>query len=379
MKPRKKLVIISHTAHYKSEDGTIVGWGATVNEVNFMAGHWEEVVHIGCLHKTPPPASSSPYTKSNIRFVAIPPYGGKGLLSKLLIFNKKPQIISRVLKNIKGATEVQLRLPTAMGLFLLPLFSFFVKRKFSFWVKYAGNWGQDNPPFSYALQRRMLKLQKCPVTINGHWPNQPEHCHSFENPCLTEEDITNGKSISENKEFQSPFVFTFIGRLDEAKGVSTLLEALKYIPSEKIKSVHFAGDGKDIETYKTTAAFLGDKVNFHGFVTQQEVHAILKESHFLLLPSKSEGFPKVIAEAACYGAIPIVSTVGSISHYINQSNGFLWNRETGATYDQLLDKAVHSSPEELKHISQKATLLAADFTFNNYLQKLKATVFKGNT
>lgn len=373
----KRLVIISHTEHYIQADGTVAGWGATINEINHLSGNFEVIYHIAFLHPGTPPPSSLPYTSPSIKFVPLQPVGGKGMGAKLKMLWHIPAIINTVRKTLRQVDVFQLRAPTGMGVFLIPYLMLFSKKRG--WYKYAGNWGQDIPPFSYALQRRMLKLQKCPVTINGHWPNQPEHCHSFENPCLTEEDITNGKSISENKEFQSPFVFTFIGRLDEAKGVSTLLEALKYIPSEKIKSVHFAGDGKDIETYKTTAAFLGDKVNFHGFVTQQEVHAILKESHFLLLPSKSEGFPKVIAEAACYGAIPIVSTVGSISHYINQSNGFLWNRETGATYDQLLDKAVHSSPEELKHISQKATLLAADFTFNNYLQKLKATVFKGNT
>jgi len=377
MKPRKKLVIISHTAHYTSEANSIAGWGATVNEVNFLADYWEEVVHIACLHKTPSPAGAMPYTKSNICFVALPPFGGKDLLSKMLIVTKKPLIISKVLKNIKGATEVQLRLPTAMGLFLLPLFSFIVKRKFTFWVKYAGYWGQVNPPVSYRLQWWWLKKNyaKCPVTINGFWPEQPKHCHSFENPCLTEEDITIGKSVAEDKVFEPPFVVTFIGRLEDAKGVSTILEALKHLPPEKIERVHFAGEGKESEAYKKTAVFLGEKVTFHGQLSQPKVHDLLKESHFLLLPSKSEGFPKVIAEAACYGVIPVVSNVGSIGHYINKQNGFLWNPQSGETYIQLLEKAFYSSPVNLKHRGRQISLLAPAFTYTNYLKKLNATVF----
>lgn len=377
MKPRKKLVIISHTAHYTSEANSIAGWGATVNEVNFLAGHWDEVVHIACLHKTPPPAGSMPYTKSNIRFVAIPPFGGKDLLSKLLIVKIKPLIFSKVLKNINGATDVQLRLPTAMGLFLLPFFTFFVKRKFTFWVKYAGNWGQVNPPVSYRLQRWWLKnnYAKCPVTINGFWPGQPKHCHSFENPCLTEEDITTGKSVAEDKVFEPPFVVTFIGRLEDAKGVSTILEALKHLPLDKIKMVHFVGDGKEFETYKKAAAFLGDKVTFHGFLSHPAVHDLLRESHFLLLPSKSEGFPKVIAEAACYGVIPVVSNVGGIGHYINKQNGFLWKPQSGETYIQLLENAFYSSPEDLRHRGRQISLLAPAFTYTNYLKKLNDTVF----
>lgn len=52
---RKKLLIISHTEHFQNADGRIVGWGATVNEVNFLANYWEDVVHIGCFYEKPPP------------------------------------------------------------------------------------------------------------------------------------------------------------------------------------------------------------------------------------------------------------------------------------------------------------------------------------
>ncbi len=382
MKSRKKLVIISHTAHYKSEDGTILGWGPTVNEVNYLAEYWEEVTHIGILHKTEAPSSSIPYTKSNIQFVPIPPYGGQGITSKLLIFTKMPTIIRLVSKNIKNATEVQLRLPTAMGLFLLPFFSYFVQRKFTFWVKYAGNWNQRNPPVSYLIQRWWLikNIAKCNVTINGFWPDQASHCLSFENPCLTEDQLEKGKQIALKKSFEGPYNFVFAGRLEDAKGVSRIIEGFKQISSDKIKKVHFIGDDLNMETYKKQAAFLGDKVSFYGYLDSKSVHHILKEMHFFLLPSKaSEGFPKVIAEAACYGAIPIVSTVGSISHYVNQNNGFLWDPNTGKSYGELVQKAVDSSPETLKQMAVKVTELAAAFTFDNYLQKLEATVFKDNT
>ena len=91
---RKKLVIISHTEHYKNESNQIVGWGATINEINFLADYWDEVVHIACLYKNKhPPKSSLPYLKPNIKFKAIPPYGGKKLSDKLLIVIKIPKII----------------------------------------------------------------------------------------------------------------------------------------------------------------------------------------------------------------------------------------------------------------------------------------------
>jgi len=365
---RKKLVIISHTEHYIDEVGILRGWGSTINEINFLSDHWEEIYHVGCLYSTTPPASSLPYTQKNIQFVPIPPYGGKRFLDKLFIIFKIPRIIFQVVKTIRGASEVQLRLPTSMGLFLLPLFSFFIPRKFTFWVKYAGNWAQEKPPLSYRIQRWWLQknLAKCNVTINGFWENQPSNCLSFENPCLTNEDIVKGKIITANKIFETPFVFCFIGRLESAKGINRIIDALQHIPTEKIKAIHFIGDSPGVNHYKKQCQFLGEKANFHGFLDKNSVHELLAASHFLLLPSDSEGFPKVIAEAACYGVLPVVSSVGSVPHYVNKNNGFLWDISSSIAYTDVLIDALNISAETLKDKSNAIVELTEKFTFTNY-------------
>lgn len=375
---RKKLVIISHTEHYKDQNGIVKGWGATINEVNYLSDFWEEVVHIACLYQTEIPESALSYTNSNIKFVAIPPFGGKSVFDKIAILLKIPKIISQVIKNIDGASEVQLRLPTSIGLFLLPLFSFFIKRKFTFWVKYAGNWNQKNPPLSYRIQRWWLKnnIAKCNVTINGFWNNQLKHCLSFENPCLTNKDLEKGKIITSEKNFEPPFTFAFVGRLEDAKGVSRIIESLKEISSEKIERIHFVGNGNDIEKYKFESQFLGEKVVFHGFQNTEKVHQLLAESHFFLLPSSSEGFPKVIAEAACYGCIPIVSNVGSIPHYISEEEGFVWPFKNDGSYAEVVREAVQSSPDSLAAQSQSILALAEKFTYASYYKKLVNQVFK---
>jgi len=374
---RKKLVIISHTEHFRTHEGIIKGWGPTINEINYLSNYWEEVVHVGCLHQKPTPPSALPYTSSNITFAPIPAYGGKSIKEKLLILVKIPKIIAQVVKNVKGASEVQLRLPTSMGLFLLPLFSFFLPRRYTFWVKYAGSWNQDHAAFASRLQHWWLKknLARCKVTINGFWNDQPTHCYSFENPCLTEEDIARGAEIARNKSFEGSYVFAFVGRLEDSKGVTRIIEALKEIPAEKIKEVHFVGNGHKTEEYVQQAYFLGDKVHFHGFLDKTGVHSILQQSHFFLLPSDSEGFPKVIAEAACYGVIPIVSNVGSIAHYVTQTNGFVWNKKGNTTYPEILNQAVTQTPKKLKELSENCIRIAEMFTFDNYKHKLESLVF----
>ncbi|NHN26180.1 glycosyltransferase [Flavobacterium jejuense] len=373
---KKKLVVISHTEHYKSVEGLVIGLGSTVSEINFLADYWVEVVHVACFYESFAPKNSLPYTKSNINFVPIPPYGGKTIKSKFLILTKIPLIIKQVHKAIQGATEVQLRLPTSMGLFLLPLFAFVWSRKFVFWVKYAGNWNQKKGPLSYRLQKWFLvkNYTKCKVTINGFWPDQPSHCYSFENPCLTDEDIEKSKIYTENKNYNRPFVFCFVGRLDESKGMHHIVNALRQIPIHKIEKVHLVGDGIENIKYKKELAFLKDKIFFHGFLSKIEVHAILQKADFFLLPSASEGFPKVIAEAACYGVIPIVSDVGSISHYIDETNGFLCdlNRES---YSEIIKSVLEISPDMLKEKATRLFPLAKKFTFTNYLHKLNIGIF----
>lgn len=375
---RKKLVIISHTEHYKNSDGIIVGWGATVNEINFLANQWEEVVHVGCFYDDFAPNSALPYTEPNITFAAIPPYGGKSIVSKLLLITKIPKIINQVRHSIVGASEVQLRLPTSMGLYLLPLFAFFWSRKFVFWVKYAGNWNQEKAPLSYRFQKWFLKnnFAKCKVTINGFWDKQPKHCLSFENPCLLKNDIDSGKAIATMKYFEPPYVFCFVGRLDEKKGMKHIVNALTEIENDKIKEFHFVGDSSKKVNYRNQLSFLREKIRFHGFLPKDEVHTILEKSHFIVLPSKSEGFPKVIAEAACYGTIPIVSNVGSIPHYINSNNGFVWDISSANKFEVIMQEAINNTPKSLKEKSDLVIDLATKFTFASYLDKLNKLILK---
>ena len=180
----------------------------------------------------------------------------------------------------------------------------------------------------------------------------------------------------ETKTFQYPFTFVFIGRLDAAKGVNTIIDALKQVDSRYVKMVHFIGDGPNSALFKKQCNFLADKVIFHGFMPSVRVHTILAKSDFLLLPSLSEGFPKVIAEAACYGVIPVVSNVGSITHYINDTNGFIWDLNGVQSYASVLINATKTPPDELCQKAKNASHIATLFTFQNYKDKLEKNIFK---
>ena len=368
----KHLVVVSHTEHYRDENGEIRGWGSTVTELNYLAQHWEKITHVACLHPGATEANALPYTAANIEFKAIPPFGGPGLADKLGILFKMPRIISEIRRALPTATEVQLRLPTGMGVVLLPWFSFRIS-DYLFWVKYAGNWSQEKAPLGYRFQRWWLKrnFARCKVTINGSWPSQPAHCKSFENPCLFNEELDHSEEIVANKSYDELKV-CFVGRLSTNKGVLRILDALNMPQAKAIKEIHFVGDGPLKDHILDFAAKSEIRITFHGFLNRDEIREIYKECQLIMLPSDSEGFPKVIAEAMAYGCIPIVSDVSSIGQYVNNSNGYLWDmKEDFDTYFQTLELDADS----LKQRSGNAHKMAYAFTFEAYYRKLQKNVF----
>ncbi|MGE4347073.1 MAG: glycosyltransferase [Flavobacteriaceae bacterium] len=372
----RRLTIVSDTALYK-KDNQHYGFGPVVRELEEIQGNFDEIIWIGFLRNDKiDDLSMQIITSSIIKPIYLKSVGGKNLWSFLNILLNYPIMLYTITKYILKADIIHTRAPSHPAL-IGGLLSFLFKNKI-WWNKFAGNWAQVNPPKSYGFQRWLFKNAKhTNVTINGFWQDQPKHCHSFENPCLTNEDIKKGSEITANKNFEAPFVFSFVGRLEDAKGVSRIIESLKNIPQEKIKEVHFVGDGNKTQQYIQEASFLGNKVFFHGFLGKNEVHSILAESHFFLLPSTaSEGFPKVIAEAACYGTIPIVSNVSSIGHYINDSNGFLWNIEGQESFDKVFSSVINTNSEQLKSKSTNIPAVAKMFTFDNYKSKLEKFVFK---
>lgn len=371
-----KLAIISHTEHYRQPDGTIVGWGPTISELNHLAQDFEEIYHIAFLHPGPPPLSSLPYTSSKIKFVPLKPVGGKGIGAKLKIVLNIPKIISTVKKTLKQVDVFQLRTPTGIGVFLIPYLTLFSNKKG--WYKYAGNWNQENPPFGYAVQRWMLKNQKRKATINGNWPKQPKNCLTFENPCLTEKEREEGLQITQKKSFEPPFTFCFVGRLEDAKGVQRIIDAFGNLPSmEKIETIHFIGNGEKMEHYQKQSDNYKLPCVFHGFLERQEVFEIYKNSQFLMLPSTaSEGFPKVIAEAMNFGCLPIVSAVSSIAQYINMMNGFIVNPCTAEELDRILKMVIVLDTEILKIKAIASHKVAKDFTFENYRHRIKSEILK---
>jgi glycosyltransferase involved in cell wall biosynthesis len=241
------------------------------------------------------------------------------------------------------------------------------------WVKYAGNWKMEKAPLSYRFQKWWLvnNLQRSKVTINGKWEDQKPHILSFQNPCMDNKELRKAKEIALKKNFDGKLTLSFAGTLTKNKGVDLILDALKKINSgEMIAEVIFAGDGNERKKYEEIASGIDMKISFRGFLDRTNLEKVYEESHIIILPSESEGFPKVIAEAASYGCVPIVSDVSSIGQYFNETNGFLLKNINSEELAEKIDLAI-SNRAGLKEMSDNCLSVAELFTFEKYIGDLK--------
>ncbi|TPV33838.1 glycosyltransferase [Paucihalobacter ruber] len=373
-----KLLIISHTEHYQLPDGTVVGWGATVRELNALADMFDDIYHMAMLHEGTPPLSALPYTAQNIHFIPLKPLGGKSLIAKIQLLWHMSGVIHQVFKYLKKVEVFQFRAPTGIGVVLIPLLTFFTRKHG--WYKYAGNWRQQKAPLGYAWQRWCLKHQRRTVTINGFWPQQPKHCLSFENPCLTAAEYALGAEVCQAKSLDKPLELCYAGRVEFEKGVGTFLKAYEALDpklQQRISTVHIVGEGKDLETFKAQYRNQ-DRIRFYGALPGNRLFDIYKTSHFFVMPTTaSEGFPKVLAEAMNFGCMPMVSDISAIGHYIhNGVNGFLLEAPNAQEVTNGIIKALQLSPHMHQAMMKAGRDTAAKFTFEHYQKRLKKDILE---
>ena len=368
-----RLAIISHTPHYFRE-GKITGWGPTVREINHLTEIFDEIYHIAPLHKDKSPDSSVSYNSNKINFLPLKPYGGESLSEKYSIITTARYNLNKIRTILDKVDWVQFRAPTAMGLYVLPYLT--LKSKPKKWVKYAGNWQMEDPPLSYRLQKWWLKknFMRSKVTINGQWEGQEPHILNFQNPCMDEAELDRAKKIALEKDFEKKLTICFAGTLTKNKGVDILLGALNKIKSkDEIREVIFAGEGNEKKRYEETAGKINMQISFRGLLDRKSLEKVYEESHLIILPSESEGFPKVIAEAAAFGCVPVVSDISSIGQYFNDTNGFLLKNINSDEISAAISLAI-SDKEGLKKKSLNCLRIAELFTFENYNKNLKEKI-----
>ena len=120
---------------------------------------------------------------------------------------------------------------------------------------------------------------------------------------------------SDSERFQRQFVY--VGRLEEIKGISILMEAWKKLGKEAPELI-LCGNGP-LESWCRDYVEKNEMQNVHlmGFVPNKEVQDIIAKSTALILPTQVyEGFPMTIVEAYGKGTPVIASDLGNAGNLV---------------------------------------------------------------
>lgn len=367
-----RLLVISAMPHHK-RDGVVVGWGATVRELDRLATRFDTVRHIACLSTGEAPASALPYSAPNIELVPVSPAGADGLLGKLDVLRRIPEYVAAILRELPRCDVVHVRAPANVAL-VAALVLVAARRPRARWIKYAGNWRPDERESpSYTLQRRLLGsgATRSFVTVNGEWKGDPRWVRRFENPSLDATDLAEGRRSSEGKRIGEPVELLYVGRVETPKGAGRAIEILAELTRRGIKArLRLIGDGSERAAFEQLARTLelADRVQFDGWRAPDDVKQAYAAAHILLLPTfASEGWPKVLSEGMAFGVVPVAGAVSSIPYYLRLFGcGRALDPRDISGFADAIESYVRA-PASWATESRAALEAAHMFTFDHYL------------
>ena len=118
----------------------------------------------------------------------------------------------------------------------------------------------------------------------------------------------------------------FLGRIEAAKGVAELLDAVALLaPRFPALRLVLAGSG-DLDAWRRAAAGrgIGDRVELTGWLDAGAREAQLARAAVFCLPSHAEGLPMALLEAMARGRAVVASRVGGIPEAVREGdNGLL--------------------------------------------------------
>jgi glycosyltransferase involved in cell wall biosynthesis len=315
--------IISH-AVLKIKDKKIYAYEPYVREMNLWGRHVDEIIIIAPVSKGKPKDIETPYHHNKIRVIEIPNFditSFKNILRSILVI---PRVSWLIYKTMKQVDHMHLRCPGNIGLlgcFIQILFPLKPKT-----VKYAGNWDpHSKQPFSYRMQKWLLSntflTRNCKVLVYGEWDNQTKNIIPFFTASYHQKEII---PIT-NKKLSSKIRCLFVGTFSEGKQPMLSVKVIEKLLQENYTiQLDMYGEGpefKKIQTYLRKKNLEGI-IFLHGNQPKEVVKKAYQQSHFLIFISKSEGWPKVVAEAMFWGCLPISSKVSCVESMLgNGSRG----------------------------------------------------------
>lgn len=380
--------IITHVTHYK-EQNSYFAYGPYVREMNIWFKHVDQVVLVAPLSKESITAIDFAYHHKDIHFKEVKGFDVLSLKSVLKTIFKFPYLFFILYQAMKQADHIHLRCPGNMGLIGALVQILFPKKTKT--AKYAGNWDpKAKQPWSYRLQKWLLSntflTRNMKVLVYGEWPNQTKNVKPFFTATYSAKEIQIAALTLQNEltlraearsaanAFDSAqsdkrvvdsqlslraesrstlnYKFIFVGTLSKGKQPLYAMQLVAQLHQKGIKAtLDLYGEGVlriDMQAY-INKHDLQEYIVLKGNQSKETLKEAYQNSHFLILPSKSEGWPKAVAEAMFWGCVPVATAVSCVPYMLDYGNrGVLLHEHLEKDTTILLDLLNDSKAYELK-------------------------------
>lgn len=366
-----KFTIITHVSHIHLQD-QYFAYSPYVNEMNIWTKYIDELIIVAPLQKISKSAIDSSYDHKNIQFVTIQEISLLGPLQVVKAIVRIPLISWKIYKSMCQADHIHLRCPGNIGLLGCFVQILFPNKNKT--AKYAGNWDpKAKQPWSYRLQKWILSntflTRNMQVLVYGEWENQSKNIKPFFTATYSESE----KKIFIKKSLDSMVYFVFVGALVKGKNPLYAIQLVEKL-FRKGYSVHLDLYGEGVERASLEHYILDSNLNQIVKLKGNQPKDILKEayqkSHFVILPSQSEGWPKAVAEGMFWGCVPVATPVSCVPFMLDFGNrGVLLQLDFENDMQQL--ETLLQNKLEFTFKSQKANEWSTTYTLDVFEAEIK--------
>ncbi|MDC9721917.1 MAG: glycosyltransferase [Urechidicola sp.] len=371
-----KFAIITHVVH-KKEKQQFVAYEPYVREMNLWLKNVDEVQIVAPLSEEEKTAIDSKYIHRHIEFNEIHSFDITSIKNSFTAIFKMPIICFRIYKTMKWADHIHLRCPSnvvLLGCFVQMLFP--SKQKT---VKYAGNWDpKSKQPFSYRLQKWILSntllTKNTKVLVYGEWGNQSKNIIPFFTASYSRDIIKEIKKKNLSEEIR----FIFVGGLTMGKQPLKSVQVVQQLKEKGFNvRLDIYGDGVErgrVDNYINQNQ-LSSFIILHGNSDKEIVTKAYQQAHFLVFISKSEGWPKVVAEAMFWSCLPITTEVSCVPFMIDYGNRGALVTDTIEVIVNKVDEYLNDEVEYQKQI-EAAKNWSQQFTLEKFETEIKKLLKK---
>jgi glycosyltransferase involved in cell wall biosynthesis len=366
--------IITHAVH-KIKNGQIYAYEPYVRELNLWGKYVDKIIIVAPVSVNEIRSIDASYSHSNIKVIAIPNFeitSIKNITRSILVI---PKICNNIYKVMKQVNHIHLRCPGNVGLLgCIVQVIFPLKSKTA---KYAGNWDpKSKQPVAYKLQKWILSntllSKKIKVLVYGEWLKQTKNIKSFFTASYHEYEI---EEIAK-KDLNNTIKLLFVGAFSIGKQpLLSIRVTHKLLKKGFDVTLDMYGNGSE---YEKVQKYIDDHqlhktINLHGNQSKEVVKRAFQNSHFLIFISKSEGWPKVVAESMFWSCLPISTKVSCVPAMLDYGHrGALINGNLDEVVEKIESYIAHKK-RYAEHV-ENAKKWSQQFTLDAFEEAIKELI-----